>query len=605
MATKTIQLNSYTSCTVTYEAIDEGTQIFVSMQSVSWKNTRSAGLPQASDWSVGSGNASSADINVSGRAAKGSKTWSKNVPYIDSAIEYYEKTRSTSTKTISLYASLEYSDGIYEKTAPITITVPALPSYTVSYNANGGNNAPSAQTKWYDQASITLTSDIPTREGYEFVNWNTQADGSGMYYSSGASYNNDANVVLYAQWKPVVSGILLNVSTLRVASGQAVAEADDGTWCYGTCDYTVSGAAAGALTLTVSVSPSGPSIQTSTFTDSKLAGEPLTGSIVFRASGCSVNDKYLFEVTASCTNSSATQTAVTKTIGDWLSPAYFPLDILGDAYLYNLTEDATPSSSKTYYTRTGDGSEDNPFVYTEMPSSQQSFETGVDYYEANGPRPGHGIAFGLPATMEGVTVADRFRHLALDIERDVVPASSIYPGGLAVSDKNGVQIGYFQAVQLTDGNEGVQLGTGRNVNNSDIWHTLQMCINANGTANVTFSHLSAWRNALGIGTAITASVNAELTLSTSYQKVRLANKVSTSSGLSIASYGVKCERAGYVLASAQVYFSGVNDQNVCNARILKNADMMARAQTRSSGERVELAVSPTLIQVSPNDIIYL
>ena len=113
------------------------------------------------------------------------------------------------------------------------------------------------------------------------------------------------------------------------------------------------------------------------------------------------------------------------------------------------------------------------------------------------------------------------------------------------------------------------------------------------------------RNALGIGTAITASVNAELTLSTSYQKVRLANKVSTSSGLSIASYGVKCERAGYVLASAQVYFSGVNDQNVCNARILRNDDMMARSQTRSSGERVELAVSPTLIQVSANDIIYL
>jgi uncharacterized repeat protein (TIGR02543 family) len=80
----------------------------------------------------------------------------------------------------------------------ITILAP----FTVSYNANGGSGAPSAQDKCYD-ITLTLSSTVPTRDGYTFAGWNTQADGNGTPYAAGATYSANAAVTLYAQWTPV------------------------------------------------------------------------------------------------------------------------------------------------------------------------------------------------------------------------------------------------------------------------------------------------------------------------------------------------------------------------------------------------------------------
>ena len=72
--------------------------------------------------------------------------------------------------------------------------------YTISYNANGGSNAPGNQSK-IENKSISLSSSKPTRTGYTFVNWNTKKDGSGTTYKAGASYNSNADLTLYAQWR--------------------------------------------------------------------------------------------------------------------------------------------------------------------------------------------------------------------------------------------------------------------------------------------------------------------------------------------------------------------------------------------------------------------
>ena len=72
--------------------------------------------------------------------------------------------------------------------------------YTISYNANGGSNAPGDQSK-IENKSISLSSSKPTRTGYTFVNWNTKKDGSGTTYKAGASYNSNADLTLYAQWR--------------------------------------------------------------------------------------------------------------------------------------------------------------------------------------------------------------------------------------------------------------------------------------------------------------------------------------------------------------------------------------------------------------------
>ena len=78
-------------------------------------------------------------------------------------------------------------------------------TYTISYNANGGSGAPGSQTKTYG-TDLKLSSTKPTRSGYTFVNWNTKSDGSGTNYASGATYNTNANITLYAIWKTNSSG---------------------------------------------------------------------------------------------------------------------------------------------------------------------------------------------------------------------------------------------------------------------------------------------------------------------------------------------------------------------------------------------------------------
>ena len=77
-------------------------------------------------------------------------------------------------------------------------------TYTISYDANGGSGAPSAQSKLIDR-DLQLTTTQPTRTGYIFMGWNTAADGSGTNYSPGQIYTANSNVTLYAKWLQTVT----------------------------------------------------------------------------------------------------------------------------------------------------------------------------------------------------------------------------------------------------------------------------------------------------------------------------------------------------------------------------------------------------------------
>lgn len=97
-----------------------------------------------------------------------------------------------------------FKDGREKDTASFTITVPALPTYTISYNANGGSGAPSSQTKMHG-TNITLSSTVPTRNGYTFNSWNTSANGDGAKYNPSATYTANNTRTLYAIWNPIIS----------------------------------------------------------------------------------------------------------------------------------------------------------------------------------------------------------------------------------------------------------------------------------------------------------------------------------------------------------------------------------------------------------------
>ena len=73
-------------------------------------------------------------------------------------------------------------------------------TYTVKYDANGGTGSPSNQTKTKGK-ELVLSTTVPTKEGYKFVNWNTKKDATGTSYNAGSKYTTEASVTLYAQYE--------------------------------------------------------------------------------------------------------------------------------------------------------------------------------------------------------------------------------------------------------------------------------------------------------------------------------------------------------------------------------------------------------------------
>ena len=113
-------------------------------------------------------------------------------------------TRTTSSQTASIVAEIAVDkDPTAYSEKSVTVTIPALASYSVTYNANGGSGAPSAQKKYYGQ-TLTLSSTKPTRTGYSFYHWNTNTSNNGTTYNSGASYTSNAALSLYAIWNPII-----------------------------------------------------------------------------------------------------------------------------------------------------------------------------------------------------------------------------------------------------------------------------------------------------------------------------------------------------------------------------------------------------------------
>ena len=101
-----------------------------------------------------------------------------------------------------------------------------ISTYTISFDANGGTGAPSAQRKTEGEELIlsslqpmkshTITFNANGGEvsssskivSCSFQNWNTAINGSGTAYNSGAPYIADADVTMFAQWKDPTAGTL-------------------------------------------------------------------------------------------------------------------------------------------------------------------------------------------------------------------------------------------------------------------------------------------------------------------------------------------------------------------------------------------------------------
>lgn len=118
-----------------------------------------------------------------------------------STVVYTPGASFTKNENTKLYAVWEY----YHET------------YTVYYDANGGDGAPDAQTKVYD-VDLTLSSVVPTKIGYNFLGWAESFSATTATYYSGDNYTKNESVTLYAVWEKV--NYEFSISDIEISSSE-------------------------------------------------------------------------------------------------------------------------------------------------------------------------------------------------------------------------------------------------------------------------------------------------------------------------------------------------------------------------------------------------
>ena len=117
------------------------------------------------------------------------------------------------------YKAAADDDHFDSEAACVTATISAA-EFTIFFDANyeGGKGVSQNVTVSKADDVVTLSANTISRNGFEFVEWNTDADGEGDVYADGAEYapvvNAEgvyADVTLYAQWESVsIDSISIN-----------------------------------------------------------------------------------------------------------------------------------------------------------------------------------------------------------------------------------------------------------------------------------------------------------------------------------------------------------------------------------------------------------
>ena len=103
----------------------------------------------------------------------------------------------TETATAKAGDVINYVNGVWGGEEPAELTVTFEANGSAEYPVEG-TMTPQTVTAKKDTA---LNANTFTRKGYNFLKWNTAADGTGDSYADGATVNLTADTTLYAQWE--------------------------------------------------------------------------------------------------------------------------------------------------------------------------------------------------------------------------------------------------------------------------------------------------------------------------------------------------------------------------------------------------------------------
>lgn len=349
--------------------------------------------------------------------------------------------RTTSAQALTVTVTVANASGYMDGTSTLSfqVTVPALPSYAVSYNANGGIGAPASQTKWHGRA-LALSSTRPTRAGYIFQGWATSASGA-VAYQPGASYAGNAALALYAVWRlAYVAPTISSCSAQRCnASGTAQ---DGGTYAKVTAKWAVSTAYSPsnkATSVKVEYRKRGASAWTAGATQAPNAASG-TLSAVVGAGSLAADDQWEFRVTVADPGGSST--AQCSVAGQ-----YYPMDV---------------------------GNKGKTVAFGRAASSTAGLEVG------------------MPARFDSTVLVG-----SSNINKNTTPSATAYGNGVGFTDANGTRLANLQLQQATNGRTELRMETRRNVGGSFKYNNINLGLNADGTPYCYLASPSAWRSAIG------------------------------------------------------------------------------------------------------------
>lgn len=203
MAINWYNYNSYLSFGIDWVASSDNTSVTIAPKIYRWDkydtNNSGGSWYESLDPDAGNGNA----YKEWGPLGWGSGSGERQVDSFGERVYTRQEKEYTILYTLKWYNTGTAYDGYYhgisDGSYSWSYTVPALPSYTITYNANGGTGAPAAQTKWYGK-TLTLSSTVPKRTNYKFLGWSTSATATSATYAAGASYTANNGITLYAVW---------------------------------------------------------------------------------------------------------------------------------------------------------------------------------------------------------------------------------------------------------------------------------------------------------------------------------------------------------------------------------------------------------------------
>lgn len=149
----------------------------------------------------------------------GSSIWGIMTPGYATSDDFAAYGNENIFPTLYLKSDIGIGSGDGSSSSPYTLSVDGIEVilYDVLFNNNGGSGGPNSVQKFAGE-TITISSSVPTKEGYTFKGWTVVGDTTQTLYQPGDTYVINNNTTFVAVWEEVPSATQYTVTLKKSVS---------------------------------------------------------------------------------------------------------------------------------------------------------------------------------------------------------------------------------------------------------------------------------------------------------------------------------------------------------------------------------------------------